>query len=336
MNTFLKSTGGGLAAFYFLCAVTAAGFFIFQQDGLRISANVLEQADTQGYWASLKFNGLLFIALFVVIELVALKFMRHERAYDWGDSGASLAIYLINVFATPFTMLYLYALLKFAEVYALFQIGDGLVPFLITILLVEGAYYWYHRLSHEIPFLWSIHHTHHSAQSLNLSIAFRLHTFGRLVSPFVYLPMILLGFKPEYILAGLAFSLVYQFFLHTETIPKLGWLENTGFNTPSKHRVHHGTNDYCIDKNYGGMLVVWDHIFGTYVPESERVDYGVSTGFYSYNPLKVMFRPQLDWLRGDFHREREIKARADDMDRKAAARQTGDSHVPAQCYNPPL
>ena len=323
MNTYLKTTSGGLIAFYALCVVIALGFFFFQGESLRISTNVLEQGDASGYWESLKINGLFFIALFVAIELLALKFMKKEHAYDWGDSGASLGIYLINVFATPFTMLYLYTLLKFAEAYAFFEIGDGLVPFLITIFLFEGAYYWYHRLSHEIPFLWSIHHAHHSAQTLNLSIAFRLHTFGRLVSPFVYLPMILMGFKPDYILAGLAFSLIYQFFLHTETIPKLGWLENIGFNTPSKHRVHHGTNDYCIDKNYGGMLIVWDDIFGTHVREGEKIDYGVSTGFYSYNPLMVMFKPQLDWLRGEFHREREVKARADELDRKAAERAAG-------------
>ncbi len=324
MNTYLKTTSGGITAFYLLCAVTALGLIcfqiFFQGESIRLSANVFAHGDAKGYWESLRFNGLFFIAFFVAIELIVLKCIKKEGVYDWGDSSGSLVIYLINVFATPFTMLYLYALLKFAQGYALFEIGDGVAAFVITFLLVEGAYYWYHRLSHEIPILWSIHHAHHSAQTFNLSIAFRLHTFGRLVSPFVYLPMVLMGFKPEYILAGLAFSLIYQFFLHTETIPKLGWLENIGINTPSKHRVHHGTNDYCIDKNYGGMLIVWDHIFGTYAGEGEKINYGVSTGFYAYNPLKVMFKPQLDWLRGEFHREREVKARASADDQQVAER----------------
>ena len=306
VNAKLASTGTGLAIFYGLCALVALGFVLLDSDPVRTTYGFLGDRGDRTYVESLRFGGIFFIGTFVLIEIALLGLRRIKGAYDWGDTAGSAGIYLINLFAGPITGLYMYTLLKGAESIALFEIGDGLLSFVLTVVLFEGAYYWYHRLSHEIPFLWSIHHTHHSAQTLNLSIAFWLHTFGRLISPIVYLPMIVMGFKPEYILAALFLSLIYQFFLHTELVPKLGWLEHLGFNTPSKHRVHHGTNPYCIDKNYGGMLILWDLVFATYAEEGERVRYGVTTGFYSYNPLKIMFGPPLDWLRGRFRRERDV------------------------------
>jgi sterol desaturase/sphingolipid hydroxylase (fatty acid hydroxylase superfamily) len=302
---FPRSTGAGLLSFYGLCAISALVIYTLQVDPIRAPIDLLAANADKSYAESLKFRGLIFIALAVAIELVVLRLQHKKNRYDAGDSGSSLLIYLFNTLIGPLTIIYMYGLLKFVEQFAFIELGDGILPLLITVFLFEGAYYWYHRLSHEIPFLWSIHHTHHSAQTLNLSIAFRLHPFGRLVSPFIYVPMILVGFKPEYILVGLSVSLLYQFFIHTETVPKMGVLEHIGFNTPSKHRVHHGTNEYCIDKNYGGMLIVWDQIYGTYTPEDEPVRYGVTSGFYSYNPVKIMFGPQRDWLKGEFHRERE-------------------------------
>ncbi len=304
---FLSKTKTGILSFYALCAIVASLFYFFQVDLIRVSNAFTPDITSKGYLESLNFGGIKYIVIFVLLEIIVLYFQKKKHPYDVGDSMASVGVYLINIFATPITLLYLYSLLKYVEHFALFQIGDGLFPFVITVVLFEGAYYWYHRVSHESPFLWSIHHTHHSAQSLNLSIAFRLHTFGRIFSPIVYLPMIIMGFKPEYIMAGLVMSLIYQFFLHTQTIPKLGWFEHIGFNTPSKHRVHHGANKYCIDKNYGGMLMIWDLIHRTYTPESAPIKYGVTTGFYSYNPLKILFKPQIDWYKGDFKREKELK-----------------------------
>ena len=307
----LSGSGAGLIVFYSICALVALLFILFQPDTLRVSKELAAANTDRTYLEALKFGGIFFIAFFILVELGILTLKGMHGRYDWGDTAASAGIYLINLFAAPFTGIYLYIVLKQAEAVALFQIGDGLLHFLAVLILFEGAYYWYHRLSHEIPFLWSIHHTHHSAQSLNLSIAFRLHTFGRLISPIVYLPLILIGFKPEYILTALFLSLVYQFFLHTEVVPKLGFIEQLGFNTPSKHRVHHGTNDYCIDKNYGGMLIIWDAIFGTYMEEGEKIRYGVTSGFYSYNPLKIMFKPQLEWILGRFRRERDQLTESD-------------------------
>ena len=286
--------------FYALCLTTAIALAQFPFQGQRISLEL----GTGGYIDNLKFGGVFLVLAFILIEYGIGRLKRIEGLYDAKDSTASFAIYIFNGFLGPLTLLWQLGVLRYMEPYAVFEINDGLLPFLVTFLLAEGAYYWYHRLSHEVPFLWAVHHTHHSAQTLNLSIAFRLHTFGRFISPLVYVPMVLVGFKPEYILGALALSLVYQFFIHTRLVGKLGILEHTGFNTPSLHRVHHGSNDWCIDKNYAGVLILWDYVFGTFQRETGKINYGVTTGHYSYNPVKLMVGPLVDWLKGDFVREK--------------------------------
>ena len=290
-----------IAFFYALCLVVGYLLSLPAFQGTRVSLEL----GTGGYIDNLKFGGIFIVLIFILVEYGVLKLQRHVEAYDWKDSIASFAIYIFNGALGPLTLLWQLGMLRLAEPLAFFQINDGLIPFVVTFVLAEGAYYWYHRLSHEVPLLWAIHHTHHSAQSLNLSIAFRLHTLGRIVSPLIYVPMVLIGFKPEYILGALAVSLVYQFFIHTQTIGTFGVIERSGFNTPSLHRVHHGTNDWCIDKNYAGVLIVWDYAFGTFQREIGPIQYGVTTGHYSYNPITVMLGPLKDWAKGDFARERD-------------------------------
>ena len=301
MNIEAKRTAGQIAVFYTICIAIGLSLSLFDFRGGRISL----QIGTGGYIDNLKFGGIFLALIFILLEYAILRLQRRADSYSWRDSAASFAIYLFNGFLGPLTLLWQFGMLRLAEPYALVHINDGLIPFVVTFLLAEGAYYWYHRLSHELPLLWAIHHTHHSARTLNLSIAFRLHTLGRIVSPVVYVPMVLIGFKPEYILGALALSLVYQFFIHTQIIGKLGWIENTGLNTPSLHRVHHGANDWCIDRNYAGVVILWDYLFGTFQREIGPIDYGVTTGHYSYNPIKLMVGPIRDWARGNFSRERE-------------------------------
>ena len=301
-----RRTATQITFFYVGCALIGLLLSLVEFQGTRISLEL----GTGGYVDNLKFGGVIFVLVFVFLEYGGLRLRRRKDAYDWRDSASSFAIYLFNGLLAPLTLLWQFGMLRLVEPYALFTINDGLVPFLATFILAEGAYYWYHRLSHEIPFLWAIHHTHHSAQTLNLSIAFRLHTLGRFVSPVVYVPLVLVGFKPEYILGALAMSLVYQFFIHTQLVGRLWVFEHTGFNTPSLHRVHHGTNGWCIDRNYAGVLIVWDAVFGTFQREIDRIDYGVTTGHYSYNPARIMLGPLWDWWRGDFARERDYARRA--------------------------
>ena len=299
-----------IGIFYAACLFTG---FLLSLGGFR-GARISLELGTGGYIDNLKFGGIVVVSVLVLLEYAVLRLQRRPDAYDWKDSAASFAIYVFNGLVGPLTLLWQFGMLRLVEPWALFTINDGLIPFLATFVLAEGAYYWYHRLSHEVPLLWAIHHTHHSARTLNLSIAFRLNTLGRFVSPVVYVPMVVIGFKPEYILGALALSLVYQLFIHTRAVGRLGPFEHSGFNTPSLHRVHHGSDAWCIDRNYAGMLIVWDRVFGTFQREKGPITYGVTTGHYSYNPLKLMLGPLRDWARGDFTRERDHakrEARAD-------------------------
>ncbi|MDE3261534.1 MAG: sterol desaturase family protein [Acidobacteriota bacterium] len=307
MTSESRSTARQLGFFYLVCLAVAGLLALGEFQGPRNAGPWLESLElgTGGYIDRLKFGGPVVVTLFILIEWIVLKIQRRTSSYDWKDSAASFCVYIFNGLLGPLTLLWQFGILKVAESWSFLQLDDGLIPFLATFVLAEGAYYWYHRLSHEIPLLWAVHHIHHSAQTLNLSIAFRLHILGRIVSPLAYVPMVLAGFKPEYLLAALALSLVYQFFIHTEAIRKLGFVEHSGLNTPSLHRVHHGSNEWCIDKNYAGVLIFWDRAFGTFQREIGPIRYGVTTGHYGYSPVKLLVGPLRQWWRGDFARERD-------------------------------
>ena len=124
---------------------------------------------------------------------------------------------------------------------------------------------------------------------MNLTAAYRLNWLSALISPLFFIPAVLAGLPPEFVVACYAINLLYQFFLHTEAIGTMGPLEKV-IDTPSSHRVHHGSNPLYIDKNFGGVLIVWDRLFKTYQPETEKVNYGLTTGFAGYNPFVLVFR----------------------------------------------
>jgi sterol desaturase/sphingolipid hydroxylase (fatty acid hydroxylase superfamily) len=151
------------------------------------------------------------------------------------------------------------------------------VPMMLALfLLTDFAFYWEHRCSHEVRFMWASHSVHHSVERLVLTAAFRLAWTPLLSGVFLfYLPLVLLGFPPQWVFGMASASLSYQIFVHTELVPRIGWLEWV-LNTPSAHRVHHASNVEYIDKNYGGMLLVWDHLFGTY--RTERPDIAIAYG----------------------------------------------------------
>jgi sterol desaturase/sphingolipid hydroxylase (fatty acid hydroxylase superfamily) len=139
-----------------------------------------------------------------------------------------------------------------------------------------------------------------------LTTAVRLNWLGSFVSPIFFIPFVIIGFSSEILLGRLALGLLYQFFLHTEAVGRLGFFEGWLLNTPSAHRVHHGSNEKYIDKNYGGMLIIYDQLFGTYQPETEKVKYGVTTGFLSHNPITLNFFPLFQYLKGNWKREKRI------------------------------
>ena len=154
----------------------------------------------------------------------------------------------------------------------------------------DFCYYWYHRLAHRVRLFWSEHVNHHSSEYLNFGTALRQSTLAPFYSFIYYLPLAFIGFHPLAIAVQYGVSLLYQFWIHTETIGKLGWLEKF-LNTPSHHRVHHGSNGIYIDKNYAGILIIWDRMFGTFQEEREDtpVKYGLVHDIKTYNLFKVIF-----------------------------------------------
>jgi sterol desaturase/sphingolipid hydroxylase (fatty acid hydroxylase superfamily) len=163
----------------------------------------------------------------------------------------------------------------------------------------EFFYYWYHRASHRIRFFWATHAVHHSPNQLTLSSAYRLGWTAKLTgSAIFFTPLVWLGVRPEVVLAVLSLNLLYQFWLHNTWMPKLGWLEYI-INTPSSHRVHHASNTAYLDANFGGVLIVFDRLFGTYVAEREEEPcrYGLTTPMTSRNPLIVELAQWVDVAR---------------------------------------
>ncbi len=171
--------------------------------------------------------------------------------------------------------------------------GDGPFPAIAAVFAWDAIYYWNHRLQHEVRYLWAIHVVHHSSERYNLSTALRqpvAESFGTFVP---YGLMALLGIRPPLIETARAVNLIYQYWIHTEVIRRLGPLEAV-LNTPSHHRVHHGSNRQYLDRNHGSILIVWDKLFGTFEAEREPVRYGLTRNIDTFNPLRVAGHEYLD------------------------------------------
>jgi sterol desaturase/sphingolipid hydroxylase (fatty acid hydroxylase superfamily) len=152
----------------------------------------------------------------------------------------------------------------------------------------DFSYYWFHRISHESRVFWASHVVHHSSQHYNLSTALRQTWVPMTYFPF-WLWMPAVGFEPWMVLLAQSWSLIYQFWIHTEKIRKLPAPLEAVLNTPSHHRVHHGANEVYLDRNYAGILIIWDKLFGTFAPEGERVKYGLTTNIGTFRPVRVAF-----------------------------------------------
>lgn len=233
----------------------------------------------------------------IIIELI-WAYVNNKDVYNFKESMANAFIIVGGKLIKPLSLAWSYMLFSWVAPFKIIELPINVYTFILSVFAVEFVYYWYHRLSHEIPILWTIHHTHHSSPWFNFFTAGRLNWLGKFTSPIFYMPLIILGLPPILIVSIMAISLIYQIFIHTEMIGKLGFLEGLFFNTPSAHRVHHASNKGYIDRNYGGMLIIYDRLFGTYTPERERVDYGVTTGFLGHNPLKILFLPLVMYIKG--------------------------------------
>lgn len=254
------------------------------------------------------FFGLVVVAL--VLEMLWAR-SKKKGVYSKRESLGNLGVFIGNNLMKPISLAYKYMVLGWIEQYQFFEIPTNIFTVILTFFVAEFGYYWYHRWSHEIPLLWTLHHTHHSAMNMNLTTAVRINWLGTFVSPLIYIPFVLLGFSAEILILSLAFSLFFQYFLHTEAVGKLGKFEGTFLNTPSAHRVHHGSNEKYIDKNYGGILIIFDRLFGSYQPEVEQVKYGVTTGFFSNNVWKINFLPLYQFFKGEWNREKENLQKTD-------------------------
>jgi len=249
---------------------------------------------------------IIFLAIILIAIIAEAVWSHHQEkgVYNTKEALGNLGILIGNNLLKPLSLAWKYLVFTAVVPFQIVDLPINLLTVLLTFFVAEFAYYWYHRLSHETPLLWTMHHTHHSSPWMNLTTAVRLNWLGSFISPLFFLPFILIGFSPEIFAASLALGLFYQFFLHTEAIGRLGIFEGRFFNTPSAHRVHHGSNEKYIDKNYGGMLIIYDRIFGTYERETEKVKYGVTSGFLSHNPIKINFLPLWNFLKGNLKREK--------------------------------
>ncbi len=221
---------------------------------------------------------------------------RPSRGYEPRDTAASLTMGLVNfalLLATKGAHLAFFAALY---EHRLFTVPDAAWAFALLIVCEDFCYYWFHRCHHEVRFLWAAHVNHHSSTRYNLSTALRQSWATPFTGPLFWAPLPLLGFHPLAIALAQSLSLFYQYWLHTELIGSMGPFELV-FNSPSHHRVHHGKNARYLDRNHGGILIVWDRLFGTFEPESEKVRYGLTHDIHTFNPVRIALHEWVAMLR---------------------------------------
>jgi sterol desaturase/sphingolipid hydroxylase (fatty acid hydroxylase superfamily) len=238
------------------------------------------------------------------LEGIILSFVA-KRTYDWRAALASLGDILGRETLTFFLPLSIIGpLIGWAWAHRVTTVPlHGITAFALLFIGQEFCYYWFHRVSHRMRWFWASHAVHHSSNQLNLSAAYRFGWTGRLSGTTIfYVPLVWLGFPPFAVFTTLALNLLYQFWLHATWIPKLGWLEYL-LNTPSHHRVHHAANPEYLDANYGGVLIVFDRLFGTLIVERHDLPcrYGLTTPLLSRNTVVIAFHEWRNLARDLWH-----------------------------------
>jgi sterol desaturase/sphingolipid hydroxylase (fatty acid hydroxylase superfamily) len=235
----------------------------------------------------------------VFLALIALEaafgFFNGRARFGARDTASSLAMVAGNVVTGLALAGVVGAAYYFASRVAIFHIPFTWWGLALCFLAEDLAYYWFHWTAHTQRWFWASHVVHHSSQFYNLSTALRQTWTGNLSLSFAFwLPLMVVGFPPAMVVMFSGYSLVYQFWIHTETVGRLGPLEWV-LNTPSHHRVHHAVNPRYLDMNFGGVLVIWDRLFGTFAQEvaSDPPRYGIVHQLDTFNPLKIAFH---EWL----------------------------------------
>jgi len=227
--------------------------------------------------------------------------------YERRDTTASLLMLVGNVAVNLATAAAVGRLHRFVYRNRVVDLGNRRGSFVISMVLWDFLYYWNHRWMHEVRLFWANHVTHHSSEYYNLSTALRQPWSGYLLA-WVYLPMPALGLKPQHVARAGQLNLLYQYWIHTEAVDRLPPSAEAVLNTPSHHRVHHGANPQYLDKNYGGILITWDKLFGTFEPEVRKIKYGLTKNIRTFNPVRIGYHEFVDITR-DVRSARGLRAK---------------------------
>lgn len=235
------------------------------------------------------------IAGLMIIEFLIITY-KHRKKYEKKDFLASAGIGLGNILVSA-----AFKIVMFTMVLFFYNLVPWVMPhtwwsYLLCFVILDLCRYWAHRISHEQRFWWATHVTHHSSEYLNWSTSFRV-SWTQQIKIVFFIPIPLLGFDPIIFLVCHQIAVIWQFWVHTEIIPKLHPAFEYIFVTPSHHRVHHAKNKSYIDKNYGSTFIIWDRMFNTFQLEEEKPDYGITTPINSYNPIYLNFHEWMDIYR---------------------------------------
>lgn len=239
------------------------------------------------------------VPAFFFLLLIELFYNYKQKAgfYRLNDSVNDMSLGLLQVVASLFTNVMLIAFYNYffenLSVQSLFGLPDipeqSIVWYILSILIVDHQYYWFHRHCHEVGILWATHEVHHQSEEYNLTVALRQGLFQVAVTFIYFIPVAMMGIPTEMFLFAYILGIFYQYWIHTRTIDKMpSWFE-WALNTPSHHRVHHGRNPKYIDKNHAGMFMFWDRMYGSFKEEEEEPIYGITQPVNSWNPIKQNF-----------------------------------------------
>jgi sterol desaturase/sphingolipid hydroxylase (fatty acid hydroxylase superfamily) len=231
-----------------------------------------------------------------------ISYKQNRHLYETWDTWGSLGLGIGNVIVGFVTKAMIFGLFTFLYKYRVFNLDDTRLWFWVLLFFADDlSYYWFHRAAHNINWFWASHVVHHSSKYYNLAAALRQTWTGNLTGAFLFWAwMPLLGFQPVWILFVQQISLIYQFWIHTETVYKLPKPLEFILNTPSHHRVHHGSDLKYLDRNHGGILIIWDRLFGSFQPEEERPTYGLTKNMDSFNPVVVALKTWNELFRQAF------------------------------------
>lgn len=236
---------------------------------------------------------ILFTIIFVIDVFVS--FRKRDETYDLDETLENIAVGFISLlFDHFFSLLSLPLLFWLFNNASFFEWNHGIKYFITLFLLVDFIEYWFHRISHVVPLIWTAHKVHHQGTFFNLSVGLRTSMLIPFFNIVFYCIIPILGFDPLDTIGVIFTQGLFQLFVHTEKVGKLGILDKL-IVTPSVHRVHHGTNEKYIDKNFGKVLVVWDILFGTYQKEEEKVNYGVTDPENEKGVFRSQFMPVKKW-----------------------------------------